>query len=67
MDSLNNICGIQKILSGSITGTDMSIALQYTLTVASSIFHAIDDVMKLTATRDKMHPDAPFQRMGLLI
>jgi len=67
IDPSNNICGVQKVLSGSITNTDMSIALTHTLTVGSSIFSAIDNVMKLTADRDKMHPDAPSHRMGLLI
>lgn len=57
---------IRKFGGGHLNSTEVSQALQYAKEASSSIYPQLDSIRNLTLQEDKLYPDIPPVRLGLL-
>lgn len=66
ISSLKKYHTIRKFGGGHINALETSQALQYAKEASSSIYPQLDSVRSVTLQEDKLYPDIPPVRLGLL-
>lgn len=66
ISSLRSCHSIRKYGGGHLTVNDTLLALQYATEASNSIYPQLDEVRNSTLQEDKLYPDIPPMRLGLL-
>lgn len=66
VDANGRCCGVRKIFGGKFSVSEVDQAMMMAATAAVDIFSKLNNILTITSQEDRMHPDAPPVRVGLL-